>query len=252
MLAAMQVLFEVRRRRKNERERARSLSPAKEYSARQRSRLSSLPNLQLLPKFILPDAESEPSSPIDLSQVSPKGFKRRLWERLHFHGNKHEWFSRTKFAGCLREEELDALFEACTWRSVAPGEAIFLKGDSTASGLVMVVDGTLGVYGVMDDAARGDAQRKSLPRRSSGQWMAAVDGEGEAGAVESGQPGRPGEARELLHYELIPGESIGDIDLLYARHSRSFTVRASTPSTVLQLSQASTRTRAREMEGFRV
>ena len=249
MLAAMQVLFEVRRRRKNERERARSLSPAKEYSARQRSRLSSLPNLQLLPKFILPDAESEPSSPIDLSQVSPKGFKRRLWERLHFHGNKHEWFSRTKFAGCLREEELDALFEACTWRSVAPGEAIFLKGDSTASGLVMVVDGTLGVYGVMDDAARGDAQRNSLPRPSSGEWIAAVAGEGEAGTVAAG---RPGDATELLHYELIPGESIGDIDLLYARHSRSFTVRASTPSTVLQLSQASTRTRAREMEGFRV
>ena len=241
MLAAMQVLSEVRRRRKNERERARSLSPAKDYSARQRSRLSSLPHLQLqfIPKFILSGAESEPSSPIDLSQVSPKGFKRRLWERLHFQGNKHEWFSRTKFAGCLREEELDALFEACTWRSVSAGEAIFLKGDSTASGLVMVVDGTLGVYGVMDDAARGDAQRKSLPRRSSGS---AVDGEGEAGAVESGQPG---EARELLHYELIPGESIGDIDLLYARHSRSFTVRASTPSTVLQLSQASTRTHAR-------
>lgn len=237
----MQVLSEVRRRRKNERERARSLSPAKDYSARQRSRLSSLPHLQLqfIPKFILSGAESEPSSPIDLSQVSPKGFKRRLWERLHFQGNKHEWFSRTKFAGCLREEELDALFEACTWRSVSAGEAIFLKGDSTASGLVMVVDGTLGVYGVMDDAARGDAQRKSLPRRSSGS---AVDGEGEAGAVESGQPG---EARELLHYELIPGESIGDIDLLYARHSRSFTVRASTPSTVLQLSQASTRTHAR-------
>ena len=247
MLAAMQVLSEVRRRRKNQRERARSLSPAKDYSARQRSRLSSLPHLQLqfIPKFILSGAESEPSSPIDLSQVSPKGFKRRLWERLHFQGNKHEWFSRTKFAGCLREEELDALFEACTWRSVSAGEAIFLKGDSTASGLVMVVDGTLGVYGVMDDAARGDAQRKSLPRRYSGQWMAAVDGEGEAGAVESGQPGRPGEARELLHYELIPGESIGDIDLLYARHSRSFTVRASTPSTVLQLSQASTRTHAR-------
>ena len=241
MLAAMQVLSEVRRRRKNERERARSLSPAKDYTARQRSRLSSLPHLQLqfIPKFILSGAESEPSSPIDLSQVSPKGFKRRLWERLHFQGNKHEWFSRTKFAGCLREEELDALFEACTWRSVSAGEAIFLKGDSTASGLVMVVDGTLGVYGVMDDAARGDAQRKSLPRRSSGS---AVDGEGEAGAVESGQPG---EARELLHYELIPGESIGDIDLLYARHSRSFTVRASTPSTVLQLSQASTRTHAR-------
>ena len=237
----MQVLSEVRRRRKNERERARSLSPAKDYTARQRSRLSSLPHLQLqfIPKFILSGAESEPSSPIDLSQVSPKGFKRRLWERLHFQGNKHEWFSRTKFAGCLREEELDALFEACTWRSVSAGEAIFLKGDSTASGLVMVVDGTLGVYGVMDDAARGDAQRKSLPRRSSGS---AVDGEGEAGAVESGQPG---EARELLHYELIPGESIGDIDLLYARHSRSFTVRASTPSTVLQLSQASTRTHAR-------
>lgn len=237
----MQVLSEVRRRRKNQRERARSLSPAKDYSARQRSRLSSLPHLQLqfIPKFILSGAESEPSSPIDLSQVSPKGFKRRLWERLHFQGNKHEWFSRTKFAGCLREEELDALFEACTWRSVSAGEAIFLKGDSTASGLVMVVDGTLGVYGVMDDAARGDAQRKSLPRRSSGS---AVDGEGEAGAVESGQPG---EARELLHYELIPGESIGDIDLLYARHSRSFTVRASTPSTVLQLSQASTRTHAR-------
>ena len=241
MLAAMQVLSEVRRRRKNQRERARSLSPAKDYTARQRSRLSSLPHLQLqfIPKFILSGAESEPSSPIDLSQVSPKGFKRRLWERLHFQGNKHEWFSRTKFAGCLREEELDALFEACTWRSVSAGEAIFLKGDSTASGLVMVVDGTLGVYGVMDDAARGDAQRKSLPRRSSGS---AVDGEGEAGAVESGQPG---EARELLHYELIPGESIGDIDLLYARHSRSFTVRASTPSTVLQLSQASTRTHAR-------
>ena len=237
----MQVLSEVRRRRKNQRERARSLSPAKDYTARQRSRLSSLPHLQLqfIPKFILSGAESEPSSPIDLSQVSPKGFKRRLWERLHFQGNKHEWFSRTKFAGCLREEELDALFEACTWRSVSAGEAIFLKGDSTASGLVMVVDGTLGVYGVMDDAARGDAQRKSLPRRSSGS---AVDGEGEAGAVESGQPG---EARELLHYELIPGESIGDIDLLYARHSRSFTVRASTPSTVLQLSQASTRTHAR-------
>jgi CRP-like cAMP-binding protein len=218
MLAAMQVLSEVRRRRKNQRERARSLSPAKDYTARQRSRLSSLPHLQLqfIPKFILSGAESEPSSPIDLSQVSPKGF-----------------------AGCLREEELDALFEACTWRSVSAGEAIFLKGDSTASGLVMVVDGTLGVYGVMDDAARGDAQRKSLPRRSSGS---AVDGEGEAGAVESGQPG---EARELLHYELIPGESIGDIDLLYARHSRSFTVRASTPSTVLQLSQASTRTHAR-------
>jgi CRP-like cAMP-binding protein len=241
MLAAMQVLSEVRRRRKNQRERARSLSPAKDYTARQRSRLSSLPHLQLqfIPKFILSGAESEPSSPIDLSQVSPKGFKRRLWERLHFQGNKHEWFSRTKFAGCLREEELDALFEACTWRSVSAGEAIFLKGDSTASGLVMVVDGTLGVYGVMDDAARGDAQRKSLPRRSSGS---AVDVEGEAGAVESGQPG---EARELLHYELIPGESIGDIDLLYARHSRSFTVRASTPSTVLQLSQASTRTHAR-------
>ena len=237
----MQVLSEVRRRRKNQRERARSLSPAKDYTARQRSRLSSLPHLQLqfIPKFILSGAESEPSSPIDLSQVSPKGFKRRLWERLHFQGNKHEWFSRTKFAGCLREEQLDALFEACTWRSVSAGEAIFLKGDSTASGLVMVVDGTLGVYGVMDDAARGDAQRKSLPRRSSGS---AVDGEGEAGAVESGQPG---EARELLHYELIPGESIGDIDLLYARHSRSFTVRASTPSTVLQLSQASTRTHAR-------
>lgn len=237
----MQVLSEVRRRRKNQRERARSLSPAKDYTARQRSRLSSLPHLQLqfIPKFILSGAESEPSSPIDLSQVSPKGFKRRLWERLHFQGNKHEWFSRTKFAGCLREEELDALFEACTWRSVSAGEAIFLKGDSTASGLVMVVDGTLGVYGVMDDAARGDAQRKSLPRPSSGS---AVDGEGEAGAVESGQPG---EARELLHYELIPGESIGDIDLLYARHSRSFTVRASTPSTVLQLSQASTRTHAR-------
>ena len=113
---------------------------------------------------------------------------------------------------------------------------------TTASGLVMVVDGTLGVYGVMDDAARGDAQRNSLPRPSSGEWIAAVAGEGEAGTVAAG---RPGDNTELLHYELIPGESIGDIDLLYARHSRSFTVRASTPSTVLQLSQASTRTHAR-------
>ncbi|EKX48054.1 hypothetical protein GUITHDRAFT_106135 [Guillardia theta CCMP2712] len=92
-----------------------------------------------------PHPISEPSSPSALSPVSAHDFERRLWERLHFSGNKYEFFSSTKFAGCLREDECDELFNLCTWSSVEAGELL------TESGLVMVVDGYLGVYHKEDE-----------------------------------------------------------------------------------------------------
>jgi hypothetical protein len=36
--------------------------------------------------------------------MSPTSIGLRVIERLHFNGNKYEFFARTKFAGCLREE----------------------------------------------------------------------------------------------------------------------------------------------------
>ena len=42
---------------------------------------------------------------------------------------------------------------------------------------------------------------------------------------------------EWMHYQLTAGESIGDIDLLYASKRRRFTVKAIKHSTVLELSQ---------------
>ncbi len=35
---------------------------------------------------------------------SPTSTELRALERLHFQGNKYEFFARTKFAGCLRED----------------------------------------------------------------------------------------------------------------------------------------------------
>ena len=39
-----------------------------------------------------------------LTYASPQTFRRRLLDKLHFEGNKHEVFASTKFAGCLSEE----------------------------------------------------------------------------------------------------------------------------------------------------
>ena len=56
-----------------------------------------------------------------MSPVSAESFHSRLLARLHFHGNKHEFFAKTKFAGCLREAEHDELFKCCTWRTLVAG-----------------------------------------------------------------------------------------------------------------------------------
>jgi len=185
--------------------------------------------------------------------VSPKAFQRLVLERLHFHGNRHEFFASTKFAGCLREDEHDELFALCTWRTVAVGETVFEKGESTASGLIMVVDGALGVYGKYDQDTFEPTPSFSLPKSSSTDTLSGAAGSssalGRGGSfsglrwgmdnMEENAGGGDGEARagELLHYELAAGESIGDLDLLYASEQRRFTVRAIKASTVLELSQ---------------
>ena len=119
----------------------------------------------------------EPSSPSIMSPVSAESFHSRLLARLHFHGNKHEFFAKTKFAGCLREAEHDELFKSCSWRTLvagalerdlltfkrhiltlsSAGETVFRQGDSTASGLIMVVEGALGVYGARQQGSGGGA-----------------------------------------------------------------------------------------------
>ena len=185
--------------------------------------------------------------------MSPKAFQRLVLERLHFHGNKHEFFASTKFAGCLREDEHDELFALCTWRTVAVGETVFEKGESTASGLIMVVDGALGVYGKCDQDTFEPTPSSSLPKSSSTETLSGAAGSSSAlgrgesfsglkwgmDNMEEDAGGGDGEARagELLHYELAAGESIGDLDLLYASEQRRFTVRAIKASTVLELSQ---------------
>ena len=185
--------------------------------------------------------------------MSPKAFQRLVLERLHFHGNKHEFFASTKFAGCLREDEHDELFALCTWRTVAVGETVFEKGESTASGLIMVVDGALGVYGKCDQDTFEPTPSSSLPKLSSTETLSGAAGSSSAlgrgesfsglkwgmDNMEENAGGGDGEARagELLHYELAAGESIGDLDLLYASEQRRFTVRAIKASTVLELSQ---------------
>ena len=54
---------------------------------------------------------------------------------------------------------------------------------------------------------------------------------------QSQSQSQPRARTELLHYVLTNGESIGDLDLLYASERRWFTVRALKNSTVLELSQ---------------
>jgi CRP-like cAMP-binding protein len=64
-----------------------------------------------------------------------------------FRGDKYEFFSRTKFAGCLTKSELDELFNTCcAWINLQAGDVLFQRGDTCESGLYMVVDGVVGVY----------------------------------------------------------------------------------------------------------
>ena len=149
---------------------------------------------------------------------------------MHFAGNKHEFFAKTKFAGCLREDEHDELFKCCTWRTVSVGETIFLQGDTTDSGLVMVVDGALGVYGSLEEDSMPTKTQTNSPTLIKSASVESLEGGWKKGMEEVG-------ATEWMHYQLTAGESIGDIDLLYASKRRRFTVKAIKHSTVLELSQ---------------
>mmetsp|Transcript_7222 Transcript_7222/g.17945 ORF Transcript_7222/g.17945 Transcript_7222/m.17945 type:complete len:1179 (+) Transcript_7222:174-3710(+) len=141
---------------------------------------------------------SEPNSPA-FEPVSPKSMGLRVMERLHFNGNKYEFFAGTKFAGCLREDECDELFKLVQWREFEEGETIFRAGDSIDDGLYMVVTGQLEVF-----SGEEDLDEDEMPK-----------------------------------YHMLQGESIGDMDLvsLSSINRRKVSVRASKSSLVMQLTQ---------------
>lgn len=147
------------------------------------------------PRSVTGGEAKPPRSPI----MSPEALSRRLNERLHFNGNKHEFFSRTKFAGCLREDECDELFKLFEWVQCSEGDTLFNTGDSSESGLYMLVEGRLGVY-MKDDLNA---------------------------------------AKDFLSYHMLPGDSIGDTQLLAREDtSRLCSVRAEEGSVVMQLTRA--------------
>eukprot|EP00284_Hemiselmis_tepida_P005905 CAMPEP_0174933610 /NCGR_PEP_ID=MMETSP1355-20121228/46271_1 /TAXON_ID=464990 /ORGANISM="Hemiselmis tepida, Strain CCMP443" /LENGTH=189 /DNA_ID=CAMNT_0016180131 /DNA_START=58 /DNA_END=624 /DNA_ORIENTATION=+ len=89
--------------------------------------------------------QSEPNSPRAFTPLSPTSMGIAYLERMHFNGDKYSFFAKTKFAGCLREGECDELFKVVNWVHFKGGDTIFEAGESTASGLFMVVDGELSV-----------------------------------------------------------------------------------------------------------
>ena len=81
--------------------------------------------------------------------VPPGGRARRALQVLHL----ADAGSRSNFA--LKNDLLTFIRHLLTLNSA--GETVFRQGDSTASGLVMVVDGALGVYGARQQGSGGGA-----------------------------------------------------------------------------------------------
>eukprot|EP00898_Chlorokybus_atmophyticus_P004975 jgi/Chlat1/5479/Chrsp36S05433 len=106
-----------------------------------------------------------------------------------------DFFMSTKFFACLELEESKELFEASSWRELAPHEVLFRKGDPSEDGIYVCTEGCLGVY-LHDDTAAAE------------------------------------DDNFLLVNVLKPGESVGDLDVIDGAQ-RSVTCMSMEESTTL-------------------
>eukprot|EP00960_Hanusia_phi_P027165 746673-Hanusia_phi.AAC.3 len=104
-----------------------------------------------------------------------------------------------------------------TGERLRPSSGAEMRATSTESGLVMVVDGYLGVYHKEDET--GEEKRRNGERVR-------------CGLAEE----------EFLNYKLSQGESIGDLELIYMSEVRTCSVRALTIATILRISQSDFKT----------